>query len=277
MSLIPQIYLDAVVSIGVRNTNGDINWIGTGFFIIRAIDINKGMPFLISNRHVFKDKQSIVIRMKEKKSNTLNECDASLYNKDGLPLYKLHSNPNIDIAILPLSPEYINSHNLEFPSFNIDSLAMRSDELRQAGVDAGSLVYMLGFPLGLVNIESGLPICRLGCIARISETQINETQNILVDIQNFPGNSGSPIVLRPEIMSVGGTPSLSKCILVGIVHSYIPYREKLINSQTKEVVEIRSENSGIANVHPVEYILDILDSICPKIEVDKKTKLKNNE
>lgn len=53
-------------------------------------------------------------------------------------------------------------------------------------------------------------------------------------------------------------------MLVGIIHSYIPYRENLINSQTGQVVEIKSENSGIANVHPVEYIRDIIDTIQPR-------------
>ena len=115
--------------------------------------------------------------------------------------------------------------------------------------------------MGLVNINDNLPICRLGCIARISVAQILESYNILADIQNFPGNSGSPIVTRPEIVSIEGTKSLNKSVLVGIVHSYIPYRENLINSQTQQVVEIRSENSGIALIHPVEFIREVVDEI----------------
>ena len=95
----------------------------------------------------------------------------------------------------------------------------------------------------------------------MSAAQIAESHNVLVDIQNFPGNSGSPIVTRPEIVTISGTPSFNKSILLGIVHSYIPYQESLINSQTKKVVEIRSENSGIALVHPVEYIKEIVDMI----------------
>ena len=77
--------------------------------------------------------------------------------------------------------------------------------------------------------------------------------------------SGSPIVIRPELMSIKGTKSLERAALIGIVHSYIPYQENLINSQTKRVVEVRSENSGIAYVHPIEYVKDIIDSILPKI------------
>ena len=93
--------------------------------------------------------------------------------------------------------------------------------------------------------------------------QIQEKHNILVDIQNFPGNSGSPIINRPEVVSIQGTKNLDRRVLVGIIHSYIPYEETLINSQTGRLVEVRSENSGLAYAHPVEYIRDIIDMISP--------------
>lgn len=269
MAVIPNFYINAVVSIGIRKQSKDISWIGSGFFVIRKIDDNsKGCPFLITNKHVLENQSSIVIRMKEQGSTNLKEIDASLNSSDGHPLYKTHPYvKNIDIAVLPLDGSFITSNNLEFPAFDIDNHAMTSGELINNGVDEGSLVYMLGFPMGLVNKDSKVPICRLGCVARLCSEQINETHNVLLDIQNFPGNSGSPIVSRPELMSIGGTPSLSKSVLMGIVHSYIPYRETLINSQTNEVVEVRSENSGIANMHPVEYIRDIINTILPKLEI----------
>ena len=103
----------------------------------------------------------------------------------------------------------------------------------------------------------------MGCIARISKEQVQEQHNILVDIQNFPGNSGSPIINRPEIVSIQGTKNLDRSVLIGIIHSYIPYEETLINSQTGRFVEVKSENSGLAYVHPVEYIREIIDIILP--------------
>ena len=264
MAIIPSFYLDAVVSIGIKN-NSEIEWIGTGFFVVRKVNENgDGRPFLITNRHVLAGKDTIVIRMKEKDSENLKEIEAPLIENNEV-LYRLHGNPNIDIAVLPLIGSYIQANNLEFPCFDIDENAMVSSDLLENGIDEGSLVYMLGFPMRLVNITSNLPICRLGCIARLSKAQIAESLNFLVDIQNFPGNSGSPIITRPEILSIEGTKSLNKAVLVGIVHSYIPYREALVNSQTNEIVEIRSENSGLANVHPVEYILELIDSIQPKL------------
>ncbi len=264
MAIIPLIYKNAVVAIGYKVQDDQVNWVGTGFFVVRSVNENSVVPFLVTNRHVFNGKKSIVIRMKEKDNDNWKETNANLYNPaNNHPLFKLHQDPNIDIAVLPLSAKYINENNLEFPAFDIDNNALTSSELRDNGVEEGSTVYMLGFPLGLVPKLSSHPICRLGCIARISEDQILEQKNILIDIQNFPGNSGSPIVNRPEIISIEGTKNLNRSVLVGIIHSYIPYREDLISTQTNEIVEIRRENSGLANAHPVEFIHDVINMILP--------------
>lgn len=265
MAIIPEIYLNSVVSIGVRVNPTDIAWIGTGFFVGRLSgQENHVYPMLVSNKHVFEGKDSIVVRMKRRDNEELLELNASLKNTDGSSQYYIHDNNKIDIAVLPLNAQVITDNGLDFPCFDIENNAMSSTELRSNGADEGSIIYMLGFPMGLVNATSNLPICRMGCISSMSETQINEQSNILVDIQNFPGNSGSPIITRPEFVSITGTSSLKKSVLLGIVHSYIPYQENLISSQTNKIVEIRSENSGIALVHPVEYIREIIDKIYPK-------------
>lgn len=263
MALIPRQFIDSVVSIGSRNSDNSISWFGTGFFVGRSIDNpNEVVPFLVTNKHVFQSSKKIAVRMKENGSERLMEMDVIL-EENGLPLYKIHPQNDIDIAVLQLDASVILDKNLIFQGFNIDTQALSSVELREEGVDEGSLIYMLGFPMGLVNQTSNLPLCRLGCIARMSEAQISENHNILVDVQNFPGNSGSPIVLRPETSTIIGTKSLNKSVLVGIIHSYLPYQEQLVNSQTQRVVEIRSENSGIANAYPVEYIRDVIDLYLP--------------
>ena len=264
MAIIPQVYLNSVVSIGTRIDAKKIAWFGTGFFVGRDSDEEgKVIPFLVTNKHVFEGRETVVIRMQKQNSDELEEVDFPLVNPDKSPRYVLHDMSDVDIAVIRINAQFVLDHKLQFPYINIGSNAMNSSELRANGAEEGSIVYMLGFPMGLVNISSNLPISRMGCISRMSESQIKEDHNMLVDIQNFPGNSGSPIITRPEFVSIEGTQSLARSVLVGIVHSYISYEESLINNQTKKVVEIRSENSGIANVHPVEYIRDIIDKIYP--------------
>jgi len=266
MAIIPKPFIESVVSLGNRNNDGSISWIGTGFFVIRKLkeDKTQARPFLVTNKHIANRLDEMVLMMKEKGVERLKEIDAPIYDNNKNSLFVLHPTmpESIDIAVLQLNAQFIKENNLEFPYFDIDEQAMSSSELLDNGVDEGSLVHMLGFPMGLVE-ESGLPICRLGCVARISMNQISLNHNILVDIQNFPGNSGSPIIYRPELSFIEGTKNLSKSVLMGIIHSYIPYEELLISTQTKQIVEKRQENSGIALMHPVEYIRDIIDVILP--------------
>lgn len=267
MALIPEFYLNSVVSIGVMDVKEQqLHWIGTGFFIYRKLaDKDKqsngdAIPFLVTNKHVISNKNLIYIRLKSKNSNKLHTVPVDLI-VNGEKIYREHSNPQIDIAIIQISGDFLKQNNILFCGFDIDENAMTSSVLRKNGIDEGTLIYMLGFPMGLVNENSLFPVCRLGCIARMNEAQINDTKNFLADIQNFPGNSGSPIINKIEINTLEGTKNLNKTVLIGIVHSYIPYQETLLNTQTNQIVEIRSENSGIANVHPVEFIREIVDLI----------------
>lgn len=265
MSLIPPFYKDAVVAIGRRELgNPKVKWIATGFLVLREVKSGEGIPFLVSNKHVFQAApQSIVIRMKEDGQDTYKDLDIPIVGNDGKPVYYGHSNDNVDVAVLRLDANMIRDNRLAFPHFDIDKHAMTSSEMRQHGVDEGALVYMLGFTMGLVNHDSGLPICRLGCIARCSEAQIKEDNRILIDIQNFPGNSGSPIIYRPDALAIKGTQRLSRAVLVGVVCSYIAYKDNLISAKTNQIVEVRMENSGLALAHPVEFIRDIIDVIMP--------------
>ena len=263
MALIPKYYMEAVVSIGLRNET-IINWIATGFFVIKPLGNDKYLPFLVTNKHVIQGNDSVVIRLKEKTTGSLKIFDLPLIS-EGKAIYSVHEDKNVDIAVVLLNGEFITQNDLQFSAFNIENHSLESSELIKQGGDEGSYVYMLGFPMGLVNIDSNTPICRGGCIARIDEKEIKSTKQFLLDIQNFPGNSGSPIITKPEIVGVGNEPVLGKSVLIGIVHGYIPYEEKLINAQTKKVVEVRSENSGIAVVNPTEYIKEVIEKEIEKI------------
>lgn len=258
MAMIPDHYIKAVLSIGVRKTGGNIAWIGTGFMIVKKVDENHYQPYLVTNKHVLAGKQSVVIRLKKKESEQLLTIDVPLV-ENGEKLYSENPDDKVDIAVMTLVGSFFEQNHLQLAAFEIDNAALDSTEYVNEGGGEGSAIYMLGFPMGLVDVDTNVPICRSGCVARITKSEVARTKDILLDIQNFPGNSGSPIISRPEIVSIGETKALGKSVLIGIIHSYIPYRETLINSQTGETVEIRSENSGIAKANPVEFIRETVE------------------
>ena len=257
MSLIPKFFMDAVLSIGVRNNKGKVQWIGTGFFVMKRLNAERYQPFLVSNKHVLVDKDQVVIRMKESDSGNIRILDVPLKENETSLVFE-HPHEDVDIAVVLLNGSYIMKNKLQFSAFDIDEHTLTSEEFLAQGGDEGSFIYMLGYPMGLVDVDSNSPICRSGCVARMSKGEIDKTKKILLDIQNFPGNSGSPIISKPEVVSISGTKALGKCALIGIVNSYIVYNAPVVNNLTKKV-EIRSENSGIANANPAEFIKEVVE------------------
>lgn len=257
MALIPEFFMEAVLSIGVRNSDGTVRWIGTGFFAAKELACGKSAVFLITNRHVFEGQKSVVIRLKEKGSGKLREQDLPLEDDTGKLLYSVGQETGADIAVRLMESGLLEKQNLNLSYFDFDAHTMTSEKfIKMQGGAAGSLVYMLGFPMALVETDKNNPICRMGCVARMDQPEISESGNFLLDIQNFPGNSGSPIVSRPEMISLEGSESLDETVLIGIVHGYFQYEEsQQQNTKTKKIVEIKSENSGIALANPVEYIM----------------------
>lgn len=260
MALIVSDYLKSVTAIGNMAGNG-ISWNATGFFVHKRID-GEGNPriFLITNKHVFKGKIEIYVQLLHKDDiSKQTQVRLPLTGNNGSFLYKVHPDPEIDIAVLPMY-NFRFSRDYSTSTIDIDTHAMDSDNLRSNGGTEGTLIYMVGYPMGLVNDEYIYPICRLGCIGRNTKTQIDSTKSFLADIQNFPGNSGSPVFTKPEIGQLENAKTISQSVLIGIVHSYSPYTEYLRNPNG-DVMGIHFENSGLANVHPVEYIRDVINSI----------------
>lgn len=101
--------------------------------------------------------------------------DLLLEDADG-KRYTEHPDPNVDVAAVTLNANFFVENGLETAFFNIDSHAVGSAEFLARGGDAGSFVYMLGYPMRLVDMESNAPICRLGCVARIDEREIARTK-----------------------------------------------------------------------------------------------------
>ena len=132
--------------------------------------------------------------------------------------------------------------------------------MKESGVDEGGFVYAIGFPMGIVSDYIKAPFVRLGCISRVEDAfnGIGDS-SYYVDAQTFPGNSGGPVVSRPELASVAGTNHNERASLIGILNSYKPYIDYLISQQTGKPVMVHRENSGLTKVFPVDWIKEVIE------------------
>ena len=264
MSLIPKQFMDSVVLISTQNDS--YRSFATGFFVGRKFSENTYCIYLVTNKHVIENEKSLNLWMIHKNKEETISFPIDLYDEVGQPKYYLNSNKKVDVAVIKLPVNSENLDNSDFNFINIDENTLISEELINNDNAEGSLVYMLGFPMSTTFDNSSLkPISRLGSIARMNKKEILKQGYAWADIQNFKGNSGSPILLRPELMHLNGTNALEKSALIGVVCGYAPYKNKVKENKDKETEFFIEENSGLAGFVPIEYVIQIIDKIQPKI------------
>lgn len=262
MAVIPKFFMDAVVAIGISKNDGTKQWIGTGFIVARKEENNPSLStfYIVTNKHVVKNQNTIYIRFNSLADQSFVK-DYEIALSDGTnKIYSMHPNEGTDIVVFQIIPQRLIDDKSIWSAFDLHTHALSLAEMESSGVTEGCLVYALGYPMNLVDIIKA-PICRLGCISRINDAFIrkDEFPTFLVDAQTFPGNSGGPIVSRPEQMSIEGTISNNSANLIGILSAYIPYETPLINAQTNRIAMLLQENSGLTIVHPVDRIREVVE------------------
>ena len=276
MTLLPPDFLNAVVALGFQDADGATSWSATGFLLGRPQGKgNDGRTqfrlFIVTNRHVFKDASSARVRLNPGPAGPAGEYGLQLLREDGTSIWKAHSDPEIDLCVLPIAAGKLQRDGLQLGFINTDGHVATLPTLSQKGLSEGDSVYVLGYPMGLVGTERNYAITRSGCIARIRDAQAGNSKEFLVDTFIFPGNSGGPVVLKPEIVSVVGTEAIREAYVIGVVKGYVPYQEVAISQQTKRPRVVFEENSGLASAHPIEYVLEILEEGYPLPKEDTAT------
>ena len=262
MALIPPGYFDCVVAIGSRNENGYVRWIGTGclfgrFFQKASRTENQYHIFIVTNKHVLANLQTAVIRFNPAGTFSAKDYDIPLTNDRGEPLWRGHS--KIDLAAIGVNGKVLDTENIQYNYFRSDNDLMTLAEMNLAGESEGDFIYVLGFPMGIVNMDRQYVIARSGIIARLRDAIEKQSQDYLIDALVFPGNSGGPVLYKPEILSIQGTRSVVKPALIGIVSSYLSYKDTAVSQQTGDTRVIFEENSGLSVAIPVDYVLQTIE------------------
>ena len=263
MAIIPQLFMNAVVALGIESPDKTKHWIGTGFIVGRKEKNNPKLSthYIITNKHVVNGRNTIFVRFNSTEGEFVKDYSINLIDKNGTAIYSAHPNNATDIIAFQIIPQTLIKDGSIWGSFDLEDNALTLEQMRNTGIEEGTLVYALGFPMNIVD-DIKAPICRLGCISRVFDAFLlakNGNPTYLVDAQTFPGNSGGPIVNRPEHMSIAGTVCNSSANLIGILSGYVTYRATLVSQQTDELRMIHTEKSGLTTVPPVDRIKEVVE------------------
>ena len=261
--LMEPVFLNTVVALGRPTESGTVQYTATGFLYSYPTSLNSNdgqqlyMTCLVTNRHVVEDATELVSRFNRPMNLASQTFPIPLRRSDDTPRWTMHPN-GVDVAVIPISTEVLGKHGIEFAVFQNDMHTLTRQQALSSGISEGDGVFILGFPLGEAGEERNYAIVRQGIIARIQDWLRGEVSQFLVDAAVYPGNSGGPVLTKPEVAHITNTQNYMKSSLIGMVSSYLPYREVAISQQTGRPRMIFEENSGLGQVVPIDAIQETI-------------------
>ena len=231
--------------------------VGTGFLYERSLtdSPDQHITFMVTNNHVVEAGVTHVRFNRIDRGTGL--VTAQEATRAGVDWFRHQTS---DVAVLPLPPDspLARSGGADHLHFT-DNHAPTTEEWQH--VTKGYRVFVLGFPMGLVGEKRTYPIVRHGVIARIQDWLRGDARSFLIDSAAFPGNSGGPVLLQPEAVGLEGTEVIRRSLLLGIVSNYIDYEDVAVSRQTGRPRVIFAENSGLAEVVPIDMAKECCDTV----------------
>ena len=255
MSLLPPDWRETVVAIGSRDRKGKFTAHSTGFLVGTKEDGSGGADeiFLVTNRHVFDRRSSVIVRFGDK------EIEIHLKGNEG-NIWTNHKNRNVDIAVVIIPEKERRRLKLSIMYSPENELAP-TDIMERENITVGNEVFVLGFPLGIAGVGKNFPIVRNGIIARLDE-EILKSHCYYVDVAIYGGNSGGPVISKPE------PPTVNELYVIGVVSAFVPDRQTLYGVRNG-VYEPRMDiyqNANLGVIVPIEYVLETIELLRDKIK-----------
>ncbi|WP_167630053.1 S1 family peptidase [Listeria valentina] len=232
----------------VGNTEEGLEVSATGFFFsfdIKIKDEEKCTLFIVTNRHVFEDLESVKLVLTEIKDN--NTKDTTHHVKISVGALQdgvvFHPDKNIDLAIMPmggiLDDLKNKGKNILAPCLN-DSLFCKEEELD--GMQAVEDIAVVGYPNGLWDEVNNLPLVRSGRTATDIRKEFNGERKFIIDCSIYPGSSGSPVILMNR-----GTYYHNKTVMMGSRFRLLGINSAVYQSNTQGVFNI-DPNTTLNNI-----------------------------
>ena len=259
MGLDPR-FLEAVVSIGVQatpqemeKTKEPMSKSATGFLYAypelgkTGRDAADFRLWLVTCKHVIRgireeNANEIMVRLNKSRKKEM-QTFRIYFQQDRGPNWFEH--PKADIAVISVSPEELEKRGVQWATFAAGRDTLRREKVIEAGLSEGDEVLVLGFPVGWRLAKQDYPIVRHGLLAQVQGWFNEEHDTFLIDGSIFPGNSGGPVVTKPEVRQDAYI-ALGRSGLIGMALGFWPYQ---------------TENADLGVVVPMELIDETINNV----------------
>lgn len=162
---------------------------GTGFFFVFQIG-ESSYPFIITNKHVVENCNSMQITISKKRE--IDNPESVAFKLEGIQSIKLdHSKHNVDICAIPAIDLF--NDNFELDIAYLTQSDIRTNEIKNLNFVED--ILMVGYPRGVIDEYNNLPVFRKGITATHPGIKFNNQKIFLIDMTITNGSSGSPVYL----------------------------------------------------------------------------------
>lgn len=159
-----------------------------------------GRIYLVSNKHVVKDKTECQIRFHRSESlspdNKAGDFIHHFTNEEWVNGWKFHEDENVDLAVFDLTSTICTLHergqHIFYRSLPTDFIVTKKET---KFVPATEKVFFVGYPSAMRDELNNLPIARSGHLATPLYSDFEGKEAFLIDASIFEGSSGSPICI----------------------------------------------------------------------------------
>ena len=256
MALLPPRYLNAVVLIAPQSALEEMEAMGQSMY---DYDCASGFLYaypklgttgktnadfrlwLVTCKHVIESTKEdrIMVRLNKSVEEEIQPFQIYLEKGKG-PDWIEH--PTADVAVIPTSPKDLESKKLQWEIFAARRNTLTREKAAEVGLSEGDEVFMLGFPTGWQPGRQDYPIVRHGVLAQIQGWLKKDHDTFLLDGSGFSGNSGGPVVTKPQIFAVPGASVVDSSSLIGMVSerrwSWVPENGGMTVKETADLVVV---------------------------------------
>lgn len=188
-------YLDTVVLLEAFDGNGEKRWAGTGFFCRARHWHQEGREFLflVTNAHVVKpDMEGIVVLFAPRQGDGV--APHTFTARIGRGAWRVRGRH--DLAVLQIPPTQLQADAIRYRSFELETETLTLRELRKHRIATGNEALLVGFALPHRQGPRQYPAVRRASIRHIP-SRAGFDRTVRLEGTALPGNSGSPLVLKP--------------------------------------------------------------------------------
>lgn len=257
-------FLETVVSLEGRNWDTMRYYRAAGFFCRARSSLKPSRErlFLVTNVHLLtQDFEGLEVLFRGRDGT--NPVEYSVTSRTDAGPDTWYVDRRHDLAVLPLDVQCLPQEQIRYLSFDLDAEALTIRDLWRRGISEGAEGLLIGFAPARQYPRAEAPLVRSAIVAGIPK-RARPNRLFLMEGIGLSGNSGSPVILKPDSRTRGVLDTKAMGMLIG-VSSHGGSPATIVRADEERIEAL--EGIGVLQVVPVDVLRRLVQRALRSIDL----------